>query len=184
MILSALPTVQLSPQYPWIVLLVIGFSSLRTGRSQKKLGYGSTGWGTMATLFSVIKGWTLRHTLGHVMKSKPVPNMQYMWVIFPWHPPPNTFVPLCRTVDLQHGLEWTPCKESSDWQRKQLSSSFKFNLTFLDIFGCGDDGLIHWDDCCFPLWGVHWFIVSMVCSMYQVVTTHLQMNLTSELIAT
>ena len=39
-----------------------------------------------------------------------------------------------------------------------------------------------WDDCCFPLQGVDQFVVSMVSSMYQVVTTHLQMNLTSELI--
>jgi len=66
--------------------------------------------------------------LGHVIKSQPVPNMPFVWVIFPWHPPSNIFVPVCRTVDLQHGLEWTPCGESSDWQRKQSTSSFKFNL--------------------------------------------------------
>ena len=57
------------------------------------------------------------------------------------------------------------------------TSSFRFNLTCLDLFGCGDDGLIHWNDCCFPLQGVHHFVVSMVCSMCQVVTTHLEMIL-------
>ena len=61
--------------------------------------------------------------------------------------------------------------------KKTIDQLFQFNLTCLDLFGCGDNGLIHWDDCCFPLQRVHQFVVSMVSSMYKVVTTHLQMNL-------